>query len=126
MYYRRNEFLDKMLLYFTSEQHSTPKAIMAYANDAVFKDEFSCQTGRVTAAFKNGIINVATFMDTLMLELTKLKDENLFQQQLANQVEEHEILCNRRQETLSLACQLAWATHRKRCSRYRDSADLQP
>ena len=67
--------------YFTSEQHSAPKAIMAYANDAVFKDELwnniSYQTERVTAAFKDGTIEVDTFMDTPMLELTKLKDENL-------------------------------------------------
>ena len=61
--------------------YSDPKAIMAYANDAVFKDEFwnniSYQTERVTAAFKDGTIDVDTFMDTPMQELTKLKDENL-------------------------------------------------
>ena len=61
--------------------YSDPKAIMAYANDAVFKDEFwnniSYQTERVTAAFKDGIIDVDTFMDTPMRELTKFKDENL-------------------------------------------------
>ena len=62
--------------------YSDPKAIMAYANDAVFKDEFwnniSYQTERVTAAFKNGFIDVDTFMDTPMQELTKYKDENLY------------------------------------------------
>lgn len=51
------------------------------ANDAVFKDEFwnniSYQTVCVTAAFKDGTIDVDTFMDTTMEELTKLKDENL-------------------------------------------------
>lgn len=61
--------------------YSDPKAIMAYANDAVFKNEFwnniSYQTERVTAAFKNGAIDVDTFMDTPMQELTKYKDENL-------------------------------------------------
>ena len=61
--------------------YSDPKAIMAYANDAVFKDEFwsniSYQTERVTAAFKDGTIDVDTFMDTPMQELTKLKDKNL-------------------------------------------------
>lgn len=61
--------------------YSDPKAIMAYANDAVFKDEFwnniSYQTERVTAAFKDGILDVDTFMDTPMQELTKLQDENL-------------------------------------------------
>lgn len=61
--------------------YSDPKAIMAYANDAVFKKEFwnniSYQTERVTAAFKNGDIDVDTFMDTPMQELTKYKDENL-------------------------------------------------
>lgn len=61
--------------------YSDPKAIMAYANDAVFKDEFwnniSYQTERVTAAFKDGTIDVDTFMDTPMQELTKFKDENL-------------------------------------------------
>ncbi len=31
----------------------------------------------MTAAFKDGTIEVDTFMDTPMLELTKLKDENL-------------------------------------------------
>ena len=69
------------LLYFSSEQHCEPKAIMAYANDAVFKDEFwnniSYQTEQVTAAFKDGSIDVDTFMDTPMQELTKLKDVNL-------------------------------------------------
>lgn len=61
--------------------YSAPKAIMAYANDAVFKDEFwnniSYQTERVTAAFKDGTIDVDTFMDTPMQELTKFMDENL-------------------------------------------------
>lgn len=61
--------------------YSDPKAIMSYANDAVFKDEFwnniSYQTERVTAAIKNGTIDVDTFMDTPMQELTKFKDENL-------------------------------------------------
>ena len=66
---------------FAGEQYSDPKAIMAYANDAVFKDEFwnniSYQTECVTAAFKDGTIDVDSFMDTTMQELTKLKDENL-------------------------------------------------
>lgn len=61
--------------------YSDPKAIMSYANDAVFKNEFwnniSYQTERVTAAFKNGAFDVDTFMDTPMQELTKFKDENL-------------------------------------------------
>lgn len=61
--------------------YSDPKAIMAYANDAVFKDEFwnniSYQTERVTAAFKEGAIDVDTFMGTPMQELTELKDKNL-------------------------------------------------
>lgn len=67
--------------YLTGEQYSDPKAIMAYANDAVFKNDFwnriSYQTERVTSAFKNGTIDVDTFMDTPMQELTKFKDENL-------------------------------------------------
>lgn len=61
--------------------YSDPKAIMSYANDAVFKDEFwnniSYQTERVTAAFRNGVVDVDIFMDTPMQELTKLKDEKL-------------------------------------------------
>ncbi len=61
--------------------YSDPKAIMAYANDAVFKGEFwnniSYQTERVTAAFKDGAVDVDKFMDTPMKELTKLKEENL-------------------------------------------------
>lgn len=61
--------------------YSDPKAIMEYANDAVFKDEFwnyiSYQTERVTAAIKDGTIDVNTFMNTPMQELTKLKDESL-------------------------------------------------
>ena len=61
--------------------YSDPKALMAYANDPVFKDEFwnniSYQTERVTAAFKDGTIDVDTFMDIPMQELTKFKDENL-------------------------------------------------
>ena len=67
--------------YFTDEQYIDPKAIMAYANDAVFKVEFwnniSYQTERITAAFKDGTIDVDTFIDTPMQELAKLKDENL-------------------------------------------------
>lgn len=63
------------------EMYSNPNAIMAYVNEAVFKDEFwnniSYQTERVTAAFKNDIIDVDTFIDTPMQELTKLKDNNL-------------------------------------------------
>lgn len=61
--------------------YSDPKAIMTYANDAVFKGEFwnniSYQTERVTAAFKDGAVDVDIFMETPMKELTKLKDENL-------------------------------------------------
>ncbi len=61
--------------------YSDPKALMAYANDPVFKDEFwnniSYQTERVTAAFKDGTIDVDVFMDTPMQELTKFKDANL-------------------------------------------------
>ena len=61
--------------------YSDPKAIMSYANDAVFKNEFwnniSYQKERVTAAFKDGTIDVDTFIDTPMQELTKFKDENL-------------------------------------------------
>lgn len=61
--------------------YSAPRAIMAYANDAVFKDEFwnniSYQTERVTAAFRDGAIDVDTFMDTPMQELTKFKNGDL-------------------------------------------------
>lgn len=61
--------------------YNDPKAIMAYANDVVFKDEFwnniSYQTEHVTAAFKDGAIDVDTFIETPMQELTKLKDKNL-------------------------------------------------
>ena len=63
------------------EMYSNPKAIMSYANDEVFKDEFwnniSYQTTHVTAAFKHGIIDVDAFMDTPMRELTKFKDKDL-------------------------------------------------
>lgn len=66
--------------YYTNEQHNVPKTIVEYANDAVLEDEFwnniSYQTGRVTAAFNDGNIDVDTFMDIPMGELTKLKDEN--------------------------------------------------
>lgn len=69
------------LPYFTNKPHFDPKAILAYANDAVFKDEswnnISCQTDEATAAFKDGIIDVDTFMDTPMQELTKFKNQNL-------------------------------------------------
>ena len=72
----RKEMVDDMI-----EMYSAPQAILAYANDAVFKDEFwnniSYQTESVTAAFKDGAIDVDTFMDTPMRELTKFKDENL-------------------------------------------------
>lgn len=61
--------------------YSDPKAIIAYTNDVVFKDEFwnniSYQTEYVTAAFKDGTIDVDTFIETPMQELTKLKDKNL-------------------------------------------------
>ena len=69
----RKEMVDGMI-----EMYSDPNAIVAYANDAVFKDEFwnniSYQKERVTAAFKDGIIDVDTFIDTPMQELTKFKD----------------------------------------------------
>lgn len=72
----RNKMVNDLLT-----MYSDPKAIMAYANDAVFKDEFwnniSYQTERVTAAFRDGAIDVDTFMDTPMQEQTKFKDENL-------------------------------------------------
>lgn len=72
----RNKMVNDLLT-----MYSDPKAIMAYANDDVFKDTFwnniSYQTDRVTAAFKNGSIDVDAFIDTPMQELTKFKDENL-------------------------------------------------
>lgn len=72
----RNKMVNDLLA-----MYNDPKAIMAYANDAVFKDEFwnniSYQTERVTAAFKDNAIDIKTFMDTPMQELTKVKDENL-------------------------------------------------
>lgn len=72
----RNKMINELLTLY-----SDPKSIMAYTNDSVFKDEFwnniSYQTKTVTAAFKNGIIDVDTFIETPMLELTKFKDENL-------------------------------------------------
>lgn len=67
------------LSYFTGEQYSDPKTIMAYANDAVFKGEFcnniSYQMKRVASVFI--AIELDTFMDTPMQKLTQLKDENL-------------------------------------------------
>ena len=46
-----------IISYFSGERYCGPKAIMAYAIDAVFKDEFwnnnSYQTDRVTVAFKD-------------------------------------------------------------------------
>ena len=72
----RNKMVNDLLA-----MYSDPKSIMTYANDVVFKNEFwnniSYQTDCVTAAFKDGTIDVDTFMDTPMQELTKLKDENL-------------------------------------------------
>lgn len=69
------------LSYFICEQHSDPKAIIAYANDVVFKDGFwnniSYQMECVTAAFKDGTIDADTFIDTPVQELTKFKDESL-------------------------------------------------
>lgn len=40
-------------------------------------NNISYQTDCVTAAFKNSSIDVDTFMDTPMQEMTKLKDKNL-------------------------------------------------
>ena len=61
--------------------YSDPEAMMEYANDPVFKDEFwndiSYQTENVTGAFKNGAIDMGVFIDTPMRELTKLNDEVL-------------------------------------------------
>ncbi len=61
--------------------YSDPDELERYVNDDVFQDVFwgniSYQTERVTAAFKDGTIDVDTFMDTPMRELTKFKDENL-------------------------------------------------
>ena len=72
----RNKLLDEVI-----SMYCNPKSLMAYANETVFKNEFwnniSYQTERVTAAFKDGTIDVDTFMDTPMQELTKYKDENL-------------------------------------------------
>lgn len=79
----RNKMINDLLV-----MYSDPKAILAYANDDVFKDTFwnniSYQTDRVTAAFRNGIIDVDTFLDTPMLELTKFKDENLHEAAVSN------------------------------------------
>lgn len=68
-------------LFLTGGQQGCSKAIMAYANDDVFKKEFwkniSYQTDDATAAFKNGTIDVDTFIDTPMQELTNYKAKNL-------------------------------------------------
>lgn len=68
------------LSYFTSEQYSVPKTILAYANDTVFKDELrnnvSCQIECMTEAYEDGTIDTGTFMDTLIREQTKYKDED--------------------------------------------------
>ena len=61
--------------------YSDPKAILKYVNDDVFKKEFwnniSYQTDDATAAYNGKDIDVDTFINTPMQELTKFKDENL-------------------------------------------------
>ena len=61
--------------------YSDPKAILNYVNDDVFKKVFwnniSYQTDDATAACNGKDIDVDTFINTPMQELTKFKDENL-------------------------------------------------
>ena len=74
----KKEMIDDIL-----KMYSNPKAIKSYISEDVFKSDFrkwsniSYQTERVTAAFKNNSINIETFIDTPMLELTKFKAEDL-------------------------------------------------
>lgn len=61
--------------------YSNPKDIIAYTKEAVFRDAFweniSYQTEPVTPAFKDVSIDVDTFINTPMLELTRYKDKKL-------------------------------------------------
>lgn len=56
---------------------------MAYANEAVFDEDFSkwsnisYQVDFVTTAFKDDIIDIDEFMDAPMQELNKFDDKNL-------------------------------------------------
>lgn len=59
------------------------KSLMAYANEAVFDEDFSkwsnisYQVDFVTPAFKDDIIDIDEFMDAPMQELNKFDDKNL-------------------------------------------------
>lgn len=75
---KRNEMVNDVMA-----MYKDPKAIMAYTNEAVFKEDFyswsniSYQVDVVTAAFKNGYIDVDAFMNTPMQELNKFKVNEL-------------------------------------------------
>lgn len=74
----KNKIVDDII-----SMYSDPKAIMAYANEAVFNEDFSSwsnisyQADIVTAAFKDDVIDVDAFMDTPMLELNKFDNKDL-------------------------------------------------
>lgn len=63
--------------------YCNPKSLMAYANEAVFDEDFSkwsnisYQVDFVTTAFKDDIIDIDEFMDAPMQELNKFDDKNL-------------------------------------------------
>ena len=74
----KNKIVDDII-----SMYSDPKTIIAYANEAVFNEDFSSwsnisyQTDIVTSAFKDDVIDVDAFMDTPMLELNKFENEDL-------------------------------------------------
>ena len=63
--------------------YCNPKSLMAYANEAIFDEDFSkwsnisYQVDFVTAAFKDDIIDVDEFMDAPMQELNIFEDKDL-------------------------------------------------
>lgn len=74
----KNKMVDDII-----SMYSNPKAIMAYANETIFMEDFSSwsnisyQADLVTAAFKDNIIDVDEFLDAPMQELNIFEAEDL-------------------------------------------------
>lgn len=78
------KFLDaeerKEMLYEMVKMYTSPEEVEKYINDDVFKDKFwdniSYQTSTCTPCFLNGMIDVDSFLQIPMLELTDLEIED--------------------------------------------------
>lgn len=104
---------------------------LAYAYDDIFKNtiwnNIFYQTDRVTTAFRSGRIDIETFMNTPMQELTKFKGENLHEEVKSNsQIKlKGKNTMWEKAKTLSLACNSYGDAHSKRCPRTWNPSDVQ-